>query len=368
MNCNGTTPITVVTGSRAEFGLLNPVMRAIQREPALQLSTLVTGTHLTTGSLKDIRDAGYRIDSQVVMQQPGVSGRWADAEALGRGVVGMSHAFAMLGTKVVIVLGDRIEAFAAASAASVAGLFLGHIHGGDRASGVADEAMRHAITKLAHLHFAATITSGERIEAMGERPDSIHVVGSPAIDDLDAIMPASDGPEVMVMMHPIGDNDAIEQQRMAAILRATRPYNRIIMSPNDDPGSSGIVQAIKDEQSTYSVHLVKHLPRARFVSMLKSASVLIGNSSAGLIESPAVGTPSINVGQRQQGRERPPSVFDLPTIDPDKMSTTLKMVISTKQKDPPIHPYGDGLSGKKIAQTLATTNFADMDIRKCCRY
>jgi len=150
--------VMVVTGSRAEFGLLEPVMHAVRGHAALDLVVVVAGSHLVAPGLtwRDVEAAGFAIVARVPMQAEGVSGRLADAAAVGRGVSGLARVYETERPEWVVVLGDRIEAFAAAAAASIAGIAVAHLHGGDRAEGIADEALRHAITKLAHLHLAAT--------------------------------------------------------------------------------------------------------------------------------------------------------------------------------------------------------------------
>jgi len=211
--------IAVVTGPRAGGGLLRPVMHAIQDRQDLQLLCIAAGSHMIQPALtfRDVRKA-FDIADSVPMQVAGTSGRGADVQALGRGVARFGRSFERIKPDWVVVLGDRIEAFAAASAASVGGIALAHIHGGDRAEGVADEAMRHAITKLAHLHLPATRTSAERVLRMGEDPNFVVCVGSPALDGLDAIEPMGDeafselgSPEVVFLMHPIGRTSESER-------------------------------------------------------------------------------------------------------------------------------------------------------------
>ena len=299
--------IAVVTGTRAEYGLLEPVMRAVAEHDALELRCVVTGTHLTTGSVGDI---AFPLAARVPMQRDGETGRAADAAALGRGVSGFASLFDEMQPDVVLVLGDRIEAFAAAAAGSVMGLRVAHVHGGDRAEGVADEAMRHAITKLAHLHFPATAQSRRRLLRLGEDPAAVWNVGSPAVDGLSGVRPAADAPRLIVMMHPVGDNDQTERGRMAEVLAAAAPFDPLVLMPNHDPGRGGIVQAISDA----GIEAVDHLPRARFLSLLAGAAsgdrggAIVGNSSAGLIEAAVLRVPCVNVGSRQAGRETPPNV------------------------------------------------------------
>lgn len=350
--------IAVVTGTRAEFGLLLPVMRAIRAHRDLQLRTIVTGTHWTAGTWRDVRDAGFTIDAKVRMQKKEQSGRAADVEALARGVRGLGEVFASMQPDFVVVLGDRIEVLAAASAASVGGFRVAHIHGGDRAEGVADEAVRHAVSKLAHLHFAATARSRKRLIRMGEAAARVYNVGSPAVDGLRAMAPADDAPAVIVLQHPIGASDEQERQWMRGTLRATARHERLVMSPNHDPGRDGIMRALREAK----VDVVDHLPRARFLSLLAGAGVIVGNSSAGLIEAAALRTACLNIGPRQGGRERPGNVVDC-DYGERAVRAALHQALDLDLRRMR-HPYGNGRAGERIAEVLAQVDLADLPGRK----
>ena len=347
--------IAIVTGSRAEYGLLESVIAAVDAHPRLHLQLIVTGTHLVSDSAKDIR---FPVAARVPMQRKGEVGRSADVQALSRGVAGLGKSFDKLRPDVVVVLGDRIEAFAAATAASVGGYRVAHLHGGDRAEGVADEAMRHAISKLAHLHFAATALSRKRLVRMGEDPQHVWNVGSPAIDALKDVQPADDAPTLIVMQHPVGGTDEQERAWMDATLRATAKYDRLVMSPNQDPGRAGILAAIKD----HGITPVDHLPRQRFLALLAGAKAIVGNSSAGLIEAAALKTATVNIGPRQAGRERPASV-----IDTDTNTTSIRKAIKAALAMDTArlrHPYGKGDTGERIAEQLATLELNAVSVRK----
>lgn len=229
--------VLIVTGSRSEFGLLRPVMDAVSKHRALELLIVVAGEHLLKPALtmREVEQS-YRVAARVPMQRTLDRGRLDHAAATARGMQGFAIAFRKLKPDWVVVLGDRIEAFAAASAASIAGIAVCHIHGGDRAEGIADEAMRHAITKLAHLHCAATTLSAQRIVRMGEPKDHVHVTGSPAIDGLDSIRPMNDrdarkygDPRVIMLLHPTGHASltmrapANQATRASAMLSGARP-------------------------------------------------------------------------------------------------------------------------------------------------
>lgn len=356
--------IAVITGTRAEYGLLVPVLDAIQAHPKLALKLIVTGTHLTTQSIKDIR---HPIAARVTMQSkkdtkkgsdPFFSARSSDVQALGRGVAGIGKTLDKIDPDVVLVLGDRIEALAGALAGQVGGRRVAHIHGGDRAEGVSDEAMRHAISKLAHLHFAATAQSRRRLIRMGESPAAVFQTGSPAVDALQCVVPDDDAPELIIMHHPVGGSEADEQRWMSAILKATARHKRVVMSPNHDPGRAGIVRAIRSA----GLKPIDHLPRPQFLSMLAGAKALVGNSSAGLIEAAALRTPAVNVGPRQAGRERPKSVIDAkPNERAIRQAIKQALSLDTRRLR---HPYGDGHAGQRIADRLASLDPKQVPLHK----
>lgn len=350
--------IAVVTGTRAELGLLLPVMRAIEAHRSLRLRLIATGTHLSAGTWRDVRDAGFAIDAKVRMQQANATGRAADVAAMGRGVRGLGEAFARLQPDVVLVLGDRIEVLAAATAASVGGFRVAHVHGGDRAEGVADEAMRHAVSKLAHLHFPATVQSRRRLIRMGERRDLVFNVGSPAVDGLRDIEPATDAPRVIVMQHPIGEREAREHRWMRGTLGAVRAHGAMVWMPNHDPGREGIVRAVREA----GLEAVTHVPRVRFLALLKGCGAIVGNSSTGLIEAAALRKPCVNVGPRQAGREKPANVIDCAYGEANvrrAVRAALAMDLGRMR-----HPYGDGRCAERIAERLATLDPSAVPMRK----
>ncbi len=336
--------VALITGTRAEYGILKCVLDAAGAHPKLEPKLIVTGTHLITQSARDIT---HPIAARVRMQRRHQAGYDADAQALARGVAGLGKAYTVLRPDIVVVLGDRIEMLAAATAAAVSGRRIAHIHGGDRAEGVADEAMRHAVSKLSHLHFAATAQSRRRLIRMGEDPGTVFNVGSPAIDALRGVAPAPDAPTLLIMQHPVGAEDDQERAWMDATLRATKTHDRLVFAPNHDPGSAGIRQAIAD----HGITPVEHLPRERFLALLAGACAIVGNSSAGLIEAAALRTPCVNIGHRQGGREAPGSVtacaYSQRAV---RAACNTALAMETRRLR---HPYGRGDAGQRIANLLA---------------
>lgn len=360
--------IVVVTGSRAEFGLLRPVMLAIESHSQLELRVVVAGSHLLPPALTMAEvEREFEVAARIPMQAPGRVGRPADAAALGLGVRGFAECFEVQRPDIVLLLGDRLEPFAAAAAAAAAGLRIAHMHGGDRAEGVADESFRHAITKLAHVHLPATQVSALRIVAMGEDPDRIHIVGSPAIDGLDSIPPMSDPafnelgrPQIVVLVHPVGDPDECEHGRMAEVLRAVRGVGRaLVLHPNHDAGRDGVLRAIEESGCRH----VPHLPRDAFVGLMRRAGVIVGNSSAGLIECAALSVRCVNLGTRQAGREAPANVSHLPEWDYQTLVHALDQALQSPCTACR-HPYGDGRAGPRTADRLASIDLKRHGVRK----
>jgi UDP-hydrolysing UDP-N-acetyl-D-glucosamine 2-epimerase len=352
----------VVTGTRAEFGLLRPIMHAVKARADLELLCIAAGAHLVSPALTfhEVKRE-FPVADSIPMQVAGRTGRSADVEALGKGIARFGRSFSGLRPDWVVVLGDRIEAFAAASAAAVGGFALAHVHGGDRAEGVADESMRHAITKLAHLHLAATEQSGERIRRMGERGEDVLVVGSPAIDGLDALPPLGEArfaelgsPAAVLLMHPIGRSDEAEEHAARQVLDALEGVPTLALHPNLDPGRDGIMRALMNADP--SVHVERHLVRDEFCALLRrlgsGGGVLVGNSSAGLIEAAVLGVPSVDVGARQGGRERVPGATVWAAEDSEAIREALAAARRLDMRGV-AHPYADGRAGVRIAEALA---------------
>jgi UDP-hydrolysing UDP-N-acetyl-D-glucosamine 2-epimerase len=361
--------VAVVTGTRAEFGLLRPVMKAIAARDDLELAVIAAGAHLISpaDTFREVK-ASFAIAEIVPMQIAGRTGRAEDAAALARGIGRFTRAFERLRPDWVLVLGDRIEAFGAACAAAVGGWALAHMHGGDRAEGVADESMRHAISKLANLHLAATSASGERLIKMGEKPEHVHVVGSPAMDELAGIRAMSEvdfaamgAPTAVLLLHPIGRTAEVEEAMASAVLESLAGDRVLALHPNFDPGREGIIRAIESAATTKpaagNVDIRGHLPREVFVSLLRrlaaNRGVLVGNSSAGLIEGAALGVGVVDIGPRQGGRERYSNVVHADT--PEGVRDAVK---KARAVDPAgvKHGYGDGRTGERAAALLATVS------------
>jgi len=362
--------IAVVTGTRAEYGILGTVLRAIDAHPKLRLRLVVTGMHLLRRfgyTVREILADGWTIDARVRMQSD-ADDPDHQAVSLGKGTTGLARAFHKLDPKFVVVLGDRIEAFAAASAAAVSRRLVAHIHGGDVATGDIDDTLRHAITKLAHVHFPATREGAERIKKLGEDPGRVHFVGAPGLDEVrellqarkrDSFNPLEYAPQpayAVVARHPGSRSAAREKALTEVTLRAVRAegLGAVVLYPNTDPGYEGIIQAItKAAARDPGVRVFPSLPREAYLHLVRRARVLVGNSSSGLIESAFLGTPSVNVGPRQEGRLRAASCVLDAADNQAAVRQAIRRAGRLRPRTGAWTAYGDGRAGRRIAQKLA---------------
>jgi len=368
--------VAVVTGTRAEYGLLRSSMEAIRAHYDLRLQLVVTGMHLLRKfghTVDEIEAAGWRIDARVKMQDGTAAG--ADqAEGLSRGVSGIARFLEANKSDIVLVLGDRVEALAGALAGVTTGRIVAHVHGGDLAPGDFDDAFRHAITKLAHLHLVATKSAAKRIVRMGESVDRIVCVGAPGLDrlvELKRMMGRSSRPtgQALVLHHPIGRSSSAERRAMASILQATKEagLTRTIIYPNSDRGHDGVIAAIEAHRrgAHYgAVQVHRSVPRDDFLKMLVQADVLVGNSSCGIIEAPLAGTRVVNVGPRQDGRVRDRGAVVDAAETRDAVRRALGRALSLGPISVRRSVNGDGKAGARITAELARVRLDDAFHRK----
>lgn len=381
--------ICYLTGTRAEFGLMANTLRAIRSHPSLRLQLIVTGMHLDPAAgrtIKQIKQDGWNIDA-VIPWKPAGSDPALLAEQTALVTAKLARAFEKLKPDIVLVTGDRVEAFAAATAAHLSQIPLAHVHGGDRALGQVDDTLRHTITKLAHIHFPATRESAERVHNLGEDKWRIHHVGSPGLDQitrdawptskLNAQFPINKHRYALVLLHPTDADEIKEQRRAQLLLRATRVIGFdqiIILHPNTDPGASGIIRAWKQAPSSIlhlpsSLLFPSSLPRPAYLGLLRDAAVLVGNSSSGIIEAASFGTPVVDVGPRQQGRQRGENVTTVP-FRQAAITAALKAIWNNGHslRFPKHNIYGRGDTATRIARVLSTLPLDSRLLRKLISY
>lgn len=366
--------VAVVSGTRAEFGLLEPVLREIKKRRGFDLKLIVTGMHLLRRfgrTIDQIREAGWSVDAAVRMQT-GQDNAADEAMAVGRGISGIARGLERLNCDIVVVLGDRIEAFAGACAAAVGRRVVAHIHGGDRAAGDVDESLRNAISRLAHVHLVASKDAGDRLRRMGEEPRRIHRVGAPGLDDIRLLRlaerksrtrtdrwmannlgPLAESPYAVLIQHPCGQKASQEAAGTRNIVTAVElcGLNGVAIYPNSDPGHQGIIQVL-EKLPTDRWRVFSSLVRGDYLRLLSRAAVLVGNSSSGIIESASIGVNAINIGPRQEGRLRcGPNV-----LDSGPSTLAIARAIRQVHKQPRPRPgrsvYGDGRAAERIAKVL----------------
>lgn len=355
-----------VTGTRAELGLMLRTLTAIERHPGLELSVVATGMHVDDRAgerLSALRDAGLKADG--VVDWPASRDAMGLSVATGEATAGLARAYRDLRADAVLVVGDRVEAMAAALAAHVARIPVAHVHGGDRAEGQVDDALRHAITQLSHLHLVATQTARRRVIRLGQDPRTVHLVGAPGVEVIrEEAAPREQVLEMfpdvsrsaVVLLHP-GSPDSEQEYRHARDVvggvRRAGVDRIVLLLANNDPGSDGIRRAWAELERYEDVTRVGDLPRAMFLGLIREARVLVGNSSAGVIEAGSFAVPVVNVGERQRGRARGPRVVDVgygKLKVADAVARAMGLPRVSRARDNPYHRRG---TAERIAALLA---------------
>lgn len=355
--------IAVITGTRAEFGIWMPVLYALAATKKLKPTLIATGMHLQKQfgqTIKDVRATSPVPVVEVAMYKDGDT----PAASLARGTANLAAAYRKLKPDLVMVLGDRLEILAAANAALACQIAIAHVHGGETAPGQWDEQIRHAVTKMAHVHFCATKNAGQRLLQMGEDPKTVRVVGAPALDNalaFDEMFHADGQPtssmQPLLVLHPTSPNDAVEYERTKMLVRLLRGVFKIkripALGPNNDPGHAGILRAYRELRS--ELDLRPSVPQEYFWTGLADGRLLVGNSSSGIIEAATLGCAVINIGDRQKGRERSPNVIDVPW-QAKAIRGALKRVQTDKAFQARVakreNVYGDGRASDRIVKVL----------------
>lgn len=364
--------ICVVLVDRANYGRMHPVMRSIEQDPDLELLTVCAGTMLLErfGQAERIVEAdGFRVDSRIYLEVEG-SVPVTMAKGIGLGIIEFSSEFHRLRPDVVLLIGDRYEALAAAIAAAYMNLPIAHIQGGE-VSGSIDESARHAITKFAHLHFPSTERSAEFIRRMGERPDMVFNVGCPSGDyirALDLSLPKNlferigvgggidpDQPFLLVIYHPVttrfGEARRQAEQLLEALHQLQTPT--VWIWPNIDAGADDISKALRvyrEHHDARWLHLVKNLDPVTFQKCLKVTACAIGNSSSFVRDSTFSGTPVVLVGDRQAGREHGDNLVSVPA-ETARIVEAARAQLARGRHEPSLL-YGDGRASERIVEQL----------------
>jgi GDP/UDP-N,N'-diacetylbacillosamine 2-epimerase (hydrolysing) len=377
--------ISVITGTRAEYGILKSVLKEVEANPDLQLSLIVIGMHLSPEfgyTVEEVERDDFKIGAKIDVLH-GEDTRVSMAKSIGECFSRTAEALEKIKPDILVVLGDRSEMLVGAVAATYMGIPVAHIHGGE-VSGNVDEPVRHAITKLAHIHFPATKESARRIIRMGEEPWRVHAVGAPGLDgilsekvlsrrqiatkyDLDLSKPV-----LLVLQHSVvaEADDAANQMRETLEAVKALGQQTILIYPNADAGGRRMIEVIKEYKCPF-VKVFKSVPHEDYLGLMKLASLMVGNSSSGIIEAASFGLPVVNIGTRQAGRQRAGNVIDV-GYDRKEIINAVKKALNDMSFREKVkrcrNPYGDGKAGKRIAKILANVTLGSKLLEKRMTY
>jgi len=382
-----TRKISVTTGTRSEYGILRPVLKKISASKKLDLYIIVTGMHNSKKfglTINEIKKDGFKIYKKIDML-PENDSNYSMAIALSQGIKYFANTFKILKPDLNLILGDRDEMLASALAAYHMNIPNAHIHGGDRTQGGIDEYTRHAITKISNIHFPATKKSYTRIIKMGENKNNVFLVGSPSIDEIKSnnISNLKElekkygikflGDEILLLYHPVTTEIENTEKQISMILNTIQKFNKTIIAiaPNSDAGNNIIFSKYKEFSNKFNYFkMFKSIPREDFLGFLKYSGVLVGNSSSGMIEASYFKIPIINIGIRQNGREKGKNVISL--IKPNHISLQKSLVRALNMKKSTHSDYqkiyGEGNSSEKIIDLLEKIKLDKKLIQKQISY
>ena len=372
--------ICIVTGTRADYGLLRFVMEGIRDASDLELQIIATGMHLSPDfgmTASEIEGDGFHIDQRVEMLMSsdtpvGVS------KSMGLGMIGFADAYAQLKPDVVVVLGDRFEIFSAAAAAMVTCIPIAHLHGGEATEGVIDEAIRHSVTKMSHYHFVATEAYRQRVIQLGENPDRVQLVGGLGVDSISRVELMSRAElehsldfkfgqrNLLVTFHPVTLERGSAATQMQALLDAVdqlQNTNIIFTLPNSDTGGRVVIQMIEAfVQKRPHAKSFPSLGQKRYLSCIAQVDGVVGNSSSGLIEVPSFRKGTINIGDRQAGRLRAESVIDCAPTRTDIAAAFQRLYSPEFQTSLASvrNPYGEPGASEKIVNAIKQVDLTNI--------
>lgn len=367
--------ICVVTGSRAEYGLLKPLIKRIHDDTEIELQLIVTGMHLSPEfglTYKEIEEDGFSITdkNEMLLSSDTPNGI---TKSVGLGTIGFADIFTRNTPDIIVLLGDRYETFAAAAAAMIHRIPIAHIHGGELTEGAIDDAIRHSITKMSTLHFTTTDEYRKRVIQLGEQPENVYNVGALGVENIrnqrllskeeleESINYKLDKPYVVITYHPVTleKNSAESQfQNLLNVINKIGGYKMIFTKANSDTERSVINQLIDEYVNKNKENAVAFtsLGMIRYLSSLQYCEMVIGNSSSGLLEAPSFHIPTVNIGNRQKGRVRAESVIDCGNSEKeiqDAIKKAEKMKADGICKDV-LNPYEGENTSEKIYEIIKT--------------
>lgn len=365
--------ICIVTGSRADYGLMYWLLHALKEDPQVCLQVVVTGMHLSPEfgmTVRVIEEDGFHIDERIEMLLSSDT-PVAITKSVGLATISFADTWERLKPDLVIVLGDRFEILAAAQAAVIARIPIAHLHGGERTEGAIDEAIRHTITKMSYLHFVATDEYRNRVIQMGENPERVFNFGALGLDnirrlsfmtrnELEANLGMSlDSPLFLITYHPVTLLESSSERAFGEILKALESFptgSFIFTGSNADTEGRCLGKMIAkfvSEHSDRAKYFI-NLGQKRYLSLLREVDAVIGNSSSALIEAPALCKPSVNIGDRQKGRFRAISVIDCPE-ESENIRAAIEQALSKEFRfttKSMVHPFGKGCPSESIHKII----------------
>lgn len=373
--------IAVFTGTRAEYGLLYGILNKTEADPDLCLQLFAGGMHLSQKfgmTINQIIEDGFEITETLDFLLSSDSAV-AISQSMALAQIGAAKAFERHKPDAIIILGDRFEALAVAQAAMIACVPIFHIHGGEKTEGLIDEAIRHAITKMSHLHFTSTETYRTRVIQLGEQPERVFNTGAPGLDNIRQLSLLSreevseklglnaEKPYFFVTFHPVTlqeDGGVQAFQNLLSVLEKYNDYDVIISFPNADAMGQRLVDMIESfvTDNAERAHIFPSLGQLLYLSTVQHCACVIGNSSSGLIEAPSLHVPTINIGDRQKGRIAPPSVISCGDCKED-IAQAIEQSLSKEHKEicaNMINPYGDGHAAEKIIEVIKSATYGDL--------
>ena len=366
--------ILAVTGIRSDYDILSSVLHEIKNHPELKLQVVATGAHLSEDfglTVNEIQKDGFEIVDRIenLLNSDSASSR---VKGLSIQLQGLTQTIARVKPDLLLVLGDREESITTALVGAYTNIPVAHIGGGDRAIGNVDDQVRHAVTKLSHLHFVTNKESEERVLKLGEQPFRVHNVGNPGLDRFRTtpkltiselskrlkidLIPGE--PFLIMIQHVISSEIDQAYEQVKESLEAIKEIGvpTILVHPNSDAGSQQIVKAIQEYENLPFIHIAKNVPRLEFINLMRNASCLLGNSSSGILEAPFLKLPVINVGNRQRGRLHSENVQFVNHSKNEIVIAVKRAIFDDDFRRRMLNtsnPYGDGFSSSRIARTLA---------------
>lgn len=374
--------IAVLTSTRADYGLLRWVIKELQSYDEIVVELIVTGTHFLEefgSTWKEIRDDGYQISYRVDILTGGDS-PLSVAQSTGTAVGKIAAVIDEANIDMLVLLGDRYEAMAAALASFLVGVPVAHIAGGELTEGALDDSLRHAITKLASLHFVSAEEYGNRVKQLGENPNHVYNVGATGLDnfknlqilDYEALsqllgFDVEKHPFVLFTFHPVTAEDAHDLEVVTTALRLFNNYEDlkvVVTGANADAGGRSLnsLYRVFEEVNAEKFHVFASLGQVGYLSAMLRCAAVIGNSSSGILEAPSAGVPTLNIGDRQRGRLRAPSVVDV-GIAEGEIAAGIAKVLSPEMRELALlrqSPFGEAGASAEIARVIASTSFSDL--------